>query len=304
MLDPVDPCMGDDHHGGSRDEAGTGAHGDRHGARDGHDGDGHGNAEGHGHGEAHGHGAGHGHAQSRGYADAGGHALPGGLAVASNGLRLVPSETRIEAGVDREWTFEVRDDDGDVVTEFAETHDRLAHLILVRRDLTNFRHLHPELDGDGTWTASFALRDPGAYRAFVDVLVDGEPTTLAVDLLASGDADYGPPPGSTREASAAGYDVSMSPRRVRAGEATTLEFAARRDGAAAALEPYLGALGHLVALRDGDLAYLHVHPEETAPDEGVVRFAARFPTAGRYRLFLQARPEGELVTAAFDVEAE
>lgn len=26
------------------------------------------------------------------------------------------------------------------------------------------------------------------------------------------------------------------------------------------LQPYLGAYGHLVALRQGDLAYLHVHP--------------------------------------------
>ena len=27
------------------------------------------------------------------------------------------------------------------------------------------------------------------------------------------------------------------------------------------LQPYLGAYGHLVALRDGDLGYLHVHPD-------------------------------------------
>ena len=27
------------------------------------------------------------------------------------------------------------------------------------------------------------------------------------------------------------------------------------------MEPYLGAKGHLVALREGDLAYLHIHPE-------------------------------------------
>src|SRR5438477_3662407 len=33
------------------------------------------------------------------------------------------------------------------------------------------------------------------------------------------------------------------------------------------LQPYLGAYGHLVALRDGDLAYLHVHPDG-APGDG------------------------------------
>ena len=49
-------------------------------------------------------------------------------------------------------------------------------------------------------------------------------------------------------------------------------------------DPYLGASGHLVAIRGGDLAYLHVHPNE---DENtpVVTFTAEFPTAGVYRLF-------------------
>lgn len=33
------------------------------------------------------------------------------------------------------------------------------------------------------------------------------------------------------------------------------------------LKPYVGAFGHLVALRAGDLAYLHVHPDG-APGDG------------------------------------
>jgi hypothetical protein len=67
------------------------------------------------------------------------------------------------------------------------------------------------------------------------------------------------------------------------------------------LEPYLGALGHLVALRDGDLAYLHVHPLDGDDGESVT-FHATFPTPGRYGLFLQTKPEGELVTTRFAVD--
>lgn len=241
--------------------------------------------------------------RSHGYTDAGSHALPGGLTVSANGLRLEASDTRIDSGADLEWSYEIRDEEG-VVTEFEETHDQLAHLILVRRDLTRFQHLHPELGEDGTWSMEFSLPDPGAYRAFVDVLVEGRPTTLGVDLLASGPADYEMPPASTREATADGYDVAMSPEDVPPAESVPLEFEIRDDGGVVPLEPYLGALGHLVALRDGDLAYLHVHPEETDPEDGRVRFAVRFPTAGRYRLFLQAKPRGELITASFDVRIE
>ncbi len=61
---------------------------------------------------------------------------------------------------------------------------------------------------------------------------------------------------------------------------------------------YLGAKGHLVALREGDLAFLHVHP-----DANRLRFEATFPTPGRYRLFLQFKTtDGRVHTAAFTRE--
>ena len=236
----------------------------------------------------------------RGYS-ASDHALPGGLSIETNGLRLVPGDVHVGSGVTREWTYRVLDEAGSVVTDFEEIHDQLAHLILVRRDLTRFQHLHPRVDDGGTWSAEFSLPDPGVYRAFVDVLVGGQPTTLGVDLLASGPADYEAFPGTTRTAGIDRYELEMTPDVIPANEDVELAFAVRRDGDAVPLDPYLGALGHLVALRAGDLAYLHVHPEATDPEGGTVRFAARFPTPGRYRLYLQTKPEGELVTVSFDV---
>jgi hypothetical protein len=73
------------------------------------------------------------------------------------------------------------------------------------------------------------------------------------------------------------------------------------------LQPYLGAYGHLVALREGDLAYLHVHPDghpgdgTTAPGPDVV-FGAEVPSPGRYLLFLDFRHDGEVHTAPFVVD--
>ena len=63
------------------------------------------------------------------------------------------------------------------------------------------------------------------------------------------------------------------------------------------MEDYLGAKGHLVALREGDLAFLHVHP-----DADRLGFMAEFPTAGAYRLFLQFKTGGRVHTAAFTQE--
>jgi hypothetical protein len=58
--------------------------------------------------------------------------------------------------------------------------------------------------------------------------------------------------------------------------------------------------GHLVALRDGDLAYSHVHPLERA-EPGRVAFDAHL-ASGAYRLFLQFKVHGRVFTAPFTVE--
>ena len=65
-------------------------------------------------------------------------------------------------------------------------------------------------------------------------------------------------------------------------------------------EPYLGAAGHLVVIREGDLGYLHVHPLDG--EAGPVRFAAEFPTPGTYRLFFDFSSGGTVRTASFTVD--
>ena len=61
------------------------------------------------------------------------------------------------------------------------------------------------------------------------------------------------------------YEVVLD-GELAAGTTSTLGFAVRRDGRPVEdLQPHLEARGHLVALRAGDLAYLHVHPVDAAP---------------------------------------
>lgn len=247
----------------------------------------------------------HGGQTARESSDHGGHSLLGGLSIAADGYRLVPAKIHFEPGVEQTLAYEIRDFGGRVVTEFEETHGKLSHLILVRRDLTHFQHLHPELGPDGTWSREVTLSSPGVYRAFVDVRIDGRSTTLGTDLFVPGSVEVASRPSSTRVAEVDGYEVTLTPEAIRFGEDVTLEFTIRlADSQPTELDEYLEALGHLVALREGDLGYLHVHPEESEPESGTVRFRARFPTAGRYRLFLQAKPDGNLVTTSFDLQLE
>jgi hypothetical protein len=177
-------------------------------------------------------------------------------------------------------------------------HERRMHTIVVRRDLTGFQHVHPRLRADGTWSVPLRLADGGVYRIFADFVHAGEPRTLAADLRVDGDADLRPlPPASAVATTGDGYEVRLDGAPAGAGEEAELSFSITRAGRPVRAEPYLGARGHLVALREGDLAFLHVHPDEDA-----VRFAAEFPTEGRYRLFLQFKHEGRVRTAAFTRE--
>jgi hypothetical protein len=222
------------------------------------------------------------------------HAAPDpvrGLGVADGELRVVVERPTLRLGRAEALRFRIVDARGDTVRDFDVEHERRMHLILARRDLTGFQHLHPTQAPDGTWEARATLGAAGSYRLFADFSHDGEPRTLAADLHVDGAADLRPLPAPAATAQAGDYDVRLD----TAG--SELRFTITRDGAPVRPEPYLGAGGHLVALREGDMAFLHVHP---VGDDA--RFEVAFPTPGRYRLFLQFRHDGRVHTAAFTHE--
>jgi hypothetical protein len=220
--------------------------------------------------------------------------------VAEDGLRFVVDQPELRRGRTERLRFAIVDEGGRTVRDFDVEHERRMHLIVARRDLTGFQHLHPRQAADGSWSTDLRLDFAGSYRLFADFTRAGRATTLASDLRVDGDAALRPLPQPEATAkSDLGYDVRLDRR------GSDLRFTITRDGEAVHTEPYLGAGGHLVALREGDLAFLHVHPSEHSDRGGhndSVAFEATFPTAGRYRLFLQFKHEGRVHTVAFTQE--
>ena len=210
-----------------------------------------------------------------------------GLAVADNGLRLVVDDSEFARGRSERLAFRVVDDRGATVKDFEVEHEKRMHLIVARRDLNTFQHLHPRQAADGSWSTDLKLDKAGSYRIYADFARGGKSSTLASDLRVDGRADLAPLPAPSPTATSdGGYDVALK------REGSELSFAISRDGKTVEPEPYLGADGHLVALREGDGAFLHVHPDEHG-------FEVEFPTSGRYRLFLQFKHAGKVQTAAF-----
>lgn len=238
--------------------------------------------------------------------------LPGGLQVSEGGYALDLRTPRVEAGEPAELRFAVVDEGTSRnVTAFRTDHGKELHLIVASNDLTTYRHLHPVRAADGTWSTPVDLPEAGGYRVFADFTPDvknAEDLTLGADLAVSGDASPEPLPREERTVTADGYEVTLD-GALRPGAGSELELEVEKDGRPVTdLQPYLGAYGHLVALRAGDLAYLHVHPNGEPGDGRTkpgpeVSFTATAPSAGAYRLFLDFRHEGKVRTAAFTVHA-
>ncbi len=233
--------------------------------------------------------------------------LPEGLVISQDGYRFQLTTTIVEAGTPAPLSFEIIGPDGAPVTAFDTAHDKQLHLLVVSRDLRTFAHVHPERDAAGTWTVTLPALAAGSYRVYADfVPTDHAGMTLAADLAVPGDFDPRPAPAPASHVSVDGYDVRFDGRLV-AGTAAELVVTVTRDGRPVTdLQPYLGALGHLVVIRDGDLAYLHVHPLDALDGAGgpAVRFAVDVPTAGTYGLFFDFSHDGAVHDASVVATAE
>jgi hypothetical protein len=221
-----------------------------------------------------------------------------GLAVSEKGLTLALASRTARPGKRFDLAFQVVDQRGQAVRDFDVEHTKRMHFIVVRRDMTGFQHLHPTESPDGTWSVPVTLPDAGSYRVFADFSVNEKPYTLADDITVDGPLRTQALPAPVNSVDVDGLRVRLTEGATKAGTESDLAFTVARNGRPVPVQDYLGAKGHLVALRQGDLAFLHVHP-----DTNTLKFMATFPTAGHYRLFLQfTTTDGRLHTAAFTQE--
>jgi len=194
----------------------------------------------------------------------------------------------IQAGV---ATFHLNDADGKPVTDFTEAHGAILHTVVIRPDLSDFNHVHPTVGPDGSWSVD--LPAPGPWH----IVFDSMPASSSASIVVAANLDDEvpvatvalPPPDDTVDVD--GLAVTR----------TGFNFAvtAANGGAATGLEPFLGQPAHLVAIRQGDLAYTHLHP--SGDMSGMLMFGGGIAQPGTYRLFLQFGHNGQVLTVAFTV---
>lgn len=230
-----------------------------------------------------------------------------GIALEQDGYRLSPVTAPDRTGVDGPLSFRIMSADGPL-TEFETSHEKQLHLIVVRWDGTQFRHVHPAMSADGTWSIPWTWPTAGSYRVFADFVPPrGENVTLTRTVDVAGPFTRPAVIRPSTRASVDGFDVTLTgDLHVESDSPLTVQIT--RDGRPVTdVQPYLGAFGHLVALRQGDLAYLHVHPDGDEPAAGDlsgprIRFTTEAPTPGRYLLYLDFRVDGVVHTAPFAID--
>ena len=177
------------------------------------------------------------------------------LEPAAAGYELALEQDVLESGRP-EVAFRVLDEKGEPLTSYDVEHEKRLHLIAVRRDLAEFRHVHPRLDrATGRWSTPIDL-DAGAWRLYADFLPAGGEATLAeADLMVGGEfapKELGP---DTETSTVDGFEVHLD----RDPETSMVTLHVTRDGQEVTdLQPYLGSYGHLVAIRADDLYTLAV----------------------------------------------
>jgi hypothetical protein len=229
-------------------------------------------------------------------------ALPVGTGTTpqAGGYRLELVGALPRPGQPGDVSFRVHDRDGVAVTTYTPEQTKDLHMYVVRSDLAEFRHLHPTMAPDGTWTGRVALATPGSYRVVVEFTPGDDPDARHVVLGATAlvPGEWAPLDVAATPTTDNGVVSVSAPARLAAGPDERMVLTVSgTDGERVALGSYLGTFAHLSGFHVETGRFVHVHPygaAEPGEDGDVLTFHTEFQEPGDYRFFLQVRVDGFL----------
>lgn len=191
------------------------------------------------------------------------------------------------------------DEVGDPVSDLEINHEKYMHVIVVNENLGTYQHIHPNEVGEGEYEVPVELTED-KYQVFVDIRHKElsymvQPVSLVVGEAAD-THNHGLQPDSELTQEIDGKKVTLQLNSQTAGEPVTLNF----DLDTTELEPYLGAMGHVVILDEHAERYLHVHPEDATKPV----FSTQFDVPGMYKIWAEFKQEGKVRVFPFVVEIE
>jgi hypothetical protein len=200
-----------------------------------------------------------------------------------------------------------------------------VHLIFVRSDLGTIIHHHPPIGADGKIDDTVTFPTPGTYRLVVDAYPNLAGPLRNFQLFrtvhVTGTAARQPLPPFRSSEVVDGFRFTIHGRpNLRAIQAGTLDMTVTDPrGRPAPFTPWFGALAHAIFFRAGSLDYFHTHVcapgatgctsllgaasvTGTSTTPGQLHVGVLLPVSGTWRLFLQTKANGRIVTAPFTLK--
>lgn len=217
------------------------------------------------------------------------------------------SKEKPAAGETAQVTIQIRDANGRAVEKFDVSHEKLMHLIVVSKDLAHFAHLHPDYKESGLFQVDVPFPADGEYKLIADFIPTGGSARTETHWVTVGSgkpAAAALQPDASLTRTVDGKEVTLSFDKLKAGQEIKMTFAIKDAGSKAPitnLQPYLGAVGHVVIMSGDAELYLHNHPLDEKAKGPNAEFATTFPKAGLYKIWGQFQHEGHVFTVPFTV---
>lgn len=188
----------------------------------------------------------------------------------------------------------VRKPQDELVDDLQVEHEKLMHLIGVRRDLQEFIHIHPQRVRPGLWQVNYAFTNAGQYQFWSDIKHRGTVYSLALPpLKVAGIATSREPEIIPKlEDVKSGFRISLEmPGELVAGRTNLLLIKIyNQEGTQIGTDFFLGAALHVVVIKDDLSVYAHGHAGNHLRGERDLYFNQVFPERGNYKIFAQFRP--------------
>jgi hypothetical protein len=218
------------------------------------------------------------------------------------------------------------------IDDFVNDHGHPMHLFVLSSGLDRLWHLHPQVVGAGAFAQPLPAVPTGTYELFADLVhATGVPETatatfetvgVAGSPLSGDDSSWSASDRTRGRIVWVDQQPRMAPKRL-----TTFTFLVEDESGRPAqdLQLYMGMQGHAVFVRRDRKVFAHVHPSGSAPMAALalaapdtiahvihaagqlpstVTFPYAFPEEGDYRIFVQVKRAGQVLTAAFDTQVE
>ena len=243
-------------------------------------------------------------------------------------LNMLSSLDNIKPGQSVPVKFNIKDEQGNILKDLEIEHTKILHFIIVRQDLQQFQHIHPDFNqSTGEFSINVTFPTDGPYRMFADFTPQGAQmgsNGMALGVTINKDVAVGYLSNYKAVALTIdtnilkvvdGYRINYNfPKIITANSAVDYGLIIEKNNQKVRLGDYLGAKGHSIILKEGAVDYIHNHANGAMNGMGgaandqmqmlgdSVDFSTSFPEAGTYKVFTQFQIKGKVVTTDYTVK--